>query len=121
MCISKVVSLFCLLSINLALICKPNINLSSCQKGNIFLVNKMSKEDTTILVLKGEDGKILKYDGTGNCALFHEQFDDIMITKGYAGIVSTSNYEVPIPPEEALNNIANGVGDHHDFASSGKF
>ena len=80
----------------------------------------MSKEDTA-LILKDEFGMILKYDGSGNCTLFHEQYDDVMTTKGYAGIVSTNNYEIPIPPEEALHNVANGVGDHHDYAAAGKY
>jgi len=66
----------------------------------------MSSKDETI-ILKDENGKTLRFDGTGNCALFHEQFDDGMISKGYAGIVSPDNYEEPLEPEEALRNVAN--------------
>jgi hypothetical protein len=44
-----------------------------------------------------------------------------MIAKGYAGIVSPDNYEVPLEPEDALRNIANDTADHHDFSAAGNF
>jgi len=80
----------------------------------------MSSKDETI-ILKDENGKTLRFDGTGNCALFHEQFDDGMISKGYAGIVSPDNYEEPLEPEEALRNVANETANHHDFAAAGHY
>lgn len=79
----------------------------------------MNRDET--IILKDENGKNLRYDGTGNCALFHEQFDDGMIAKGYAGIVSPDNYEMPLEPEDALRNIANEVATHHDFSAAGGF
>ena len=80
----------------------------------------MSRDET--IILKDEDGKTLKpYDGTGNCTLFHEQFDDGMTAKGYAGIISLDNYEEPLEPEEALNNVRNDTANHHDFSAAGSF
>ena len=50
-----------------------------------------SKEE----IPRDEEGRILHFDGTGNCSLFHERFDSYMTGKGYAGNIAVDNYEVP--------------------------
>lgn len=70
---------------------------------------------------KGEDGKSLYYDGSGNCQLFHERFDECMKAKGFGGIVDVDDYEVPMRPDDAFQRIANEVGNHGDFQITGSF
>ena len=48
-------------------------------------------------------------------------FDYGMIAKGYSGIVSLDNYEVPLEPEEALRNVANDTANHHDYLAAGNY
>lgn len=70
---------------------------------------------------KGEDGKSLYYDGSGNCQLFHERFDECMKAKGFGGITDVDDYEVPMRPDDAFQRIANEVGNHGDFQITGSF
>ena len=72
-------------------------------------------------VLKDDLGMKIHYDGTGNCSLFHEKFDECMTGKGFGGIVSTDDYEVPLRPIEAFHNIDNGDANHHDHASASHY
>ena len=72
-------------------------------------------------VLKDDAGAKIHYNGTGNCSLFHEKFNECMTVKGFAGIISVDDYEVPRRPDDAFQRIENEVGDHRDFASTSHY
>ena len=66
------------------------------------------------IVATDEFNKIIKFDGTGDCAQFHKNFNTCMKEKGYGGIVSIENYEVPLRPDDAFARVDNGVYNRHD-------
>jgi len=61
------------------------------------------------IVATNGSNQIIHFDGTGDCAKFHKDFNNRMRRKGYGGIVSNDNYEVLLRPDDAFARVANGV------------
>ena len=72
------------------------------------------KSRQSSVMLTNEFQELINIDGTGDCALFHKQFDACMREKGYGGVVSNNDYEVPLRPDDAFARVEIGVYNRSD-------
>ena len=72
------------------------------------------KSRQSSVMLTNEFQELINFDGTGDCALFHKQFDACMREKGYGGVVSNNDYEVPLRPDDAFARVEIGVYNRSD-------
>jgi hypothetical protein len=56
----------------------------------------------------------LRSDGTGDCGKHERDFDLFAKSRGYAGIVSQDDYEVPVRPDDAFAREAYGRATRDD-------
>jgi len=59
-----------------------------------------------MLVAYGEDKKSLMFDGTGDCQLFHKEFDKCMKANSLEGVISLDNCSVPLRPAAVIQRAA---------------
>ena len=83
--------------------------------------NRSSKFENLVAV--DRKGKILLSDGTGDCGKHEKEFDIYIKARGFGGIVSHDDYEVPTRPDDAFARMTHGVNtrdDNYDISACNK-